>query len=290
MLRETELFFDSFVREDRNMGDLLTANYTFVDEILAKHYRIPNVLGVRFRRVEIPDENRRGLLGQGSILTFTSVSNRTSPVQRGKYVLEVLLGTPPPPPPPNVPALAVNASSGELKLLSVRERMEEHRKNANCAACHRLIDPIGFALENFDAVGAWRINDSGLPINANGQLFDGTKLDGPISLRSAILNHSDAFLGTFTENLLAYGLGRVIDYRDMPTVRAIERQAARNDNRFSSFVFGVINSAAFQTSRAEDAAPVDGSAGAVSLKETVGPSKPLADGNGSIQEKANVHH
>jgi cytochrome c551/c552 len=291
MQRETELFFDSFVREDRNMLELLTANYTFVDEILAKHYKIPNVLGARFRRVEIPDENRRGLLGQASILTLTSVSNRSSPVQRGKYVLEVLLGTPPPPPPPNVPALSENASSGELKLLSVRERMEEHRKNPTCAACHKIIDPIGFALENFDAVGAWRINDSGLPIDAKGQLFDGTKLDGPISLRQAILNHSDAFLGTFTENLLAYGLGRVIDYHDMPTVRSIERQAARNDNRFSSFVLGIVNSAPFQTSRAEDNVSVDGGVTGASSKEEVQSSKKLADGNGSSQEsKGNVHH
>jgi cytochrome c551/c552 len=291
MLRETELFFDSFVHEDRDMLDLLTANYTYVDEILAKHYNIPDVLGARFRRVEIPDENRRGLLGQGSILTLTSVSNRTSPVQRGKYVLEVLLGTPPPPPPPNVPALSDNASSGEVRLMSVRERMEAHRKNPNCASCHKLIDPIGFALENFDAVGAWRINDGGLPIDAKGNLFDGTKLDGPVSLREGILKHSDAFIGTFTESLLAYGLGRVIDYRDMPTVRAIERQAASNGNRFSSFVLGVVNSASFQTSRAEDNGPVDTGATGVSSKEVAKPSKTLADGNGSSQEsKGNVHH
>ncbi len=290
MQRETELFFNSFVREDRNMLDLLTANYTFVDEILAKHYKIPDVLGTRFRRVEIPDENRRGLLGQGSILTLTSVSNRTSPVQRGKYVLEVLLGTPPPPPPPNVPALAENASSGELKLLSVRQRLEEHRKNANCASCHKLIDPIGFSLENFDAVGAWRINDSGLPIDNAGQLYDGTKLSGAASLRQAILNHSDAFLGTFTENLLAYGLGRVLDYRDMPTVRSIEQDAASHDNRFSAFVLGVVNSASFQTSRAEDSAP-GGVTSGVRRNDGNEPSKKLADGNGSSQEsKANVHH
>jgi hypothetical protein len=290
MLRETELFFNSFVRDDRNILELLTANFSFVDEILAKHYKFPNVLGTRFRRVEIPDENRLGLLGQASILTLTSVSNRSSPVQRGKYVLEVLMGTPPPPPPPNVPALSENASSGELKLMSVRERMEEHRKNANCAACHKIIDPIGFALENFDAVGAWRINDSGLRIDSTGQMFDGSRLDGPTSLRQALLSHSDAFLGTFTENLLAYGLGRVIDYRDMPTVRSIERQAARDNNRFSSFVLGVINSGAFQTSRAEDNVSLDGSA-AVPKNEGNRPPKALADGNGSTQETTgNVHH
>jgi len=289
MLRETELFFNSFVRDDRNMLELLTANFSFVDEILAKHYKLPNVLGTRFRRVEIPDENRLGLLGQASILTLTSVSNRSSPVQRGKYVLEVLMGTPPPPPPPNVPALSENASSGELKLMSVRERMEEHRKNPNCAACHKIIDPIGFALENFDAIGAWRINDSGLRIDSTGQMFDGSKLDGPASLRQALLNHSDAFLGTFTENLLAYGLGRVIDYRDMPTVRSIERQAARDNNRFSSFVLGVVNSASFQTSRAEGSAPVNVTG--VQNNEVSKPTKALADGNGSTQETTgNVHH
>jgi cytochrome c553 len=262
MVRETELFFNSMVRDDRSVLDLLTANYTFVDEILAKHYKIPNVIGSRFRRVELPDQNRRGLLGQASILTLTSISNRTSPVQRGKYVMEVLLGTPPPPPPPNVPALKENAPSGELKLLSVRERMEEHRKNAVCAACHKMIDPIGFALENFDAVGAWRINDSGFTVDTKGQLFDGTKLDGPVSLRQAILNHSDAFLGTFTENLLAYGLGRVIDYRDMPVVRSIEQQAAESGNRFSAYVLGIVHSMPFQMSRAEERGTVDAGAAA----------------------------
>ncbi len=255
MRRETELFFDSFIREDRNVLELLTANDTFVDEILAKHYGIPNVLGTRFRHVEIPDENRRGLLGQASVLTLTSVSNRTSPVQRGKYVMEVLLGTPPPPPPPVVPALKENAPSGEVKLLSVRERMEEHRKNPVCAACHRMMDPIGFSLENFDAVGVWRVNDSGFRIDASGRMFDGSKLDGPASLRQAILNHSDAFIGTFTENLLAYGLGRVIDYHDMPVVRSIDREAARTGNHFSAFVLGIVKSAPFQMSRAEGREP-----------------------------------
>jgi hypothetical protein len=190
-----------------------------------------------------------------------------------------------------VPALSENASSGELKLMSVRERMEEHRKNANCAACHKLIDPIGFALENFDAVGAWRINDSGLPIDSQDQLYDGSKLDGPASLRQAILSHSDAFLGTFTENLLAYGLGRVIDYRDMPTVRAIEHEAAGHDNRFSAFVLGVVNSIPFGSSRAEDNGSPGGVTSAVDPRETNQPSKTLAGENGSIQEtQGNVHH
>ena len=179
-------------------SELITLD--MVDELLAKHYGIPNVSGNNFRRVQIPDKNRRGILGQASILTLTSVSTRTSPVARGKYVMEVLLGTPPPPPPPSVPPLKENSVSGDTKVLSVRERMEEHRKVEPCASCHKLMDPIGFALDNFDAVGSWRINDGGLRIDANGQLFDGSKLDGPASVNQAILKHSDMFLSAFGEN------------------------------------------------------------------------------------------
>jgi hypothetical protein len=240
----------SIVRENRNVLDLLTANYTFVDELLAKEYGIPNVLGSRFRRVELHDPNRFGLLGQASILTLTSISNRTSPVARGKWVMEVLLGTPPPPPLPDVPALKENSES--TKVLSVRERLEEHRKNPVCASCHKMMDPIGFSLENFDAVGAWRTKDSGFPVDASGKMFDGAKLDGPVSLRQAILSHSDAFMGTFAQNLLAYALGRVVDYHDMPGVRAIEKDAAKDDNRFSAFVLSIVRSAPFQMRRAEE--------------------------------------
>ena len=195
---------------------MLTADYTFVDERLAKHYGIPNVMGSRFRRVPVTDDNRKGLLGHAGILMLTSTAIRTSPVQRGKWVMEVLLGTPPPPAPPNVPALPENSEgrTGHVaKPLSVRERMEEHRANPACASCHKLMDPIGFALENFDAVGVWRTRDSGFLIDAAGQMFDGAKLNGPVSLRQALLSHSDAFLSTFTENLLAYGLGRVMTAR-----------------------------------------------------------------------------
>jgi hypothetical protein len=261
MRRETELLFDSLMREDRNLLDLLTANYTFVNERLAKHYGIPNILGNRFRRVTLTDPNRFGLLGQGSMLMLTSTATRTSPVQRGKYVMEVLLGTPPPPPPPNVPALKETADNGKPR--SVRESMEEHRQNPACAGCHAMMDPIGFSLENFDAVGVWRTNDGGFRIDASGSLFDGTKLDGPASLRQAILNHSDAFIGTFTESLLAYGIGRVIDYRDMPFVREIEHDAARNNNRFSSFILGIVKSPPFQMRRAEEneSTPTDAVAG-----------------------------
>jgi cytochrome c551/c552 len=251
MMRETQLFFDSIVREDRNILDLLTADYTFVDEPLGRHYGIPNISGSNFRRVQIPDKNRRGILGQASVLTLTSVSTRTSPVGRGKYVMEVLLGTPPPAPPPNVPPLKETAVSGDTKMLSVRQRMEEHRSVEPCASCHKLMDPIGFALENFDAVGAWRINDGGFRIDPTGQLFDGTKLDGPPSLNQAILNHQDLFLSAFGENLMAYGLGRVVDYRDMPVLRSIINDAAKGGNRFSSFVLALVNSAPFQMSVAE---------------------------------------
>jgi hypothetical protein len=261
MRRETELLFDSIVHEDRSIVDLLTANYTFVDELLSKHYGIPNVLGPRFRRVTVTDENRLGVLGHASILTLTSVSNRTSPVQRGKWVMIALLGTPPPPPPPGVPPLKETGENE--KVQSVREKMEEHRKNEPCRSCHQLMDPIGLALENFDGIGSWRAKDGGLPVDASGRMFDGTKLDGPVSLRKAILSHSDAFIGTFTQNLLAYALGRVVDYRDMPMVRSIEQEAARNNNRFSSFVLGIVKSMPFQMRRAEGAeAPTDAVTGA----------------------------
>ena len=249
MRRETEMFFESIMRENRSVLDLLNADYTFVDERLARHYGIPNVLGDRFRRVQISDDNRKGLLGEASILTLTSASNRTSPVARGKYVMEVFLGTPPPPPPPNVPALKENAEG--FQPISVRQRMEEHRKNPACASCHKLMDPIGFSLENFNAVGGWRTNDSGFQVDAVGQMYDGAKLDGPASLRKALLQHSDAFIGTFTENLLAYGMGRVLQTSDMPAVRSIEMQAATQNDQFSAFIWGVVNSAPFRMRTAE---------------------------------------
>jgi hypothetical protein len=255
MRRETELLFATVMREDRSVLELLTANYTFVDERLAKHYGIPNILGNRFRRVALTDPNRFGLLGHGSILTLTSTALRTSPVQRGKYVMEVLLGTPPPPPPPNVPLLPENADSrtGHVaKPLSVRERVEQHRADPACAGCHKMMDPIGFALENFDAVGVWRTNDSGFRIDPSGEMFDGAKLSGPASLRQALLNHSDVFISNLTENLMAYGLGRVLEPYDMPAVRGVDREAARNNNRFSSFILGIVKSAPFQMRRAEE--------------------------------------
>jgi hypothetical protein len=242
--RETELFFDSMVREDRSVVDLLDADYTFVDERLATHYGIPGVYGSRFRRVKLPGDSRRGLLGQGSILLVTSVATRTSPVARGKWVLENILGSSPPLPPPNVPALPENASAA--KLVSVREKMEAHRTNPVCAACHKIMDPIGFSLENFDLTGKWRSTDGGVPIDASGQMVDGTKLSGPASLRAALLGRSDVFVSTLTEKLMTYALGRGLKYYDMPSVRAITREARGNDDRFSSIVLGIVKSAPFQ--------------------------------------------
>jgi uncharacterized protein DUF1592/uncharacterized protein DUF1588/uncharacterized protein DUF1587/uncharacterized protein DUF1585/uncharacterized protein DUF1595 len=252
LVRETELFFNSIVREDRSVLDLLTADYSFVNERIARHYGIPNVTGNEFRRVTLP-ENRRGLLGQGSILVLTSVADRTSPVMRGKWVMEVLLGSPPPPPPPNVPALEATSGQANGKVLTVRERMEEHRKNPACASCHRVIDPLGLALENFDPTGKWRIKDNGFPVDAAGVMYDGTKLDGPAGLRNAVLKRQNVFLETFTEGLMTYALGRRVEYTDMPAIRRIVHDAAKNDYRFSSFINGIVNSAAFQM-RAERAA------------------------------------
>ena len=244
MRREVELLFDSIVREDRSLLDLLTADYTFVNEELAKHYGLPNVAGPHFRRVPLTDPNRFGLLGRGAVLTQTSLANRTSPVARGKYVLEVLLGAPPPLPPPNVPPLAETVNNEAV--LPVRERMEQHRKNATCAGCHKIMDPIGLALENFDATGRWRKNDGHVPVDPRGEMYDGRPLDGPVSLRAAIVGHADAFRSGFSESLLSYALGRVLDHTYMPTARAITRQAARERDRFSAFVMAVVTSGPFQ--------------------------------------------
>ena len=257
VIRETELFFNSLVREDRSVLDLLTADYTFVNERLAKHYGIPNVMGNNFRRVQIPDEHRRGILGQGSVLLLTSVADRTSPVLRGKWVMEVLLGTPPPPPPPNVPTLEETKATAGAKVLSVRERMEEHRANPACTSCHKVIDPLGLALENYDATGAWRIKDNGVVVDPRGELYDGTRMAGPADLRMALLKHSDAILLSFTESLLTYALGRQVEASDMPTVRAIVRDSGRANNRMSSFITGVVKSAAFQMSRTDGSETTD---------------------------------
>jgi cytochrome c551/c552 len=249
MVKETQLFFDSLVREDRSLLELLDADYTFVNERLAKHYGIPNILGNEFRRVSLADPNRRGVLGQGSVLLLTSIADRTSPVLRGKWVMEVLLGSPPPPPPPNVPLLEETKGSAGGKLLSVRERMEEHRKNPACTSCHRVIDPLGLALENFDATGMWRIKDNGVAIDSAGVLYDGTKMEGPSGLRQALLKHADVIKLSFTESLMTYALGRRVEPFDMPTVRAIVRDAGNNGDRLSAYIMGVAKSPAFRMSR-----------------------------------------
>jgi Protein of unknown function (DUF1592)/Protein of unknown function (DUF1588)/Protein of unknown function (DUF1585)/Protein of unknown function (DUF1587)/Protein of unknown function (DUF1595) len=242
--RETELLFETIMREDRSLIDLLDADFTFVDERLAEHYGIAGIRGSRFRRVTLTDENRRGLLGHGSILLVTSVANRTSPVVRGKWILENILGTPAPVPPPNVEGL--DATTAQNKNASLRERLEQHRAKPVCASCHRIMDPLGFSLENFDFVGRWRDTDGPSPVDASGQLVDGTKLDGPASLRRALLARSDAFVTTATEKLLTYALGRAVRHSDMPAIRQIVRTTARDDYRFSSLVLGIVGSVPFQ--------------------------------------------
>ena len=251
MRRETELLFYNLVKDDRSLLELFTADYTFVNERLAKHYGVPNVAGTEFRRVPSPDDQRRGLLGQSSILTLTSHASWTSPVLRGKWVMEVLLGSPPPPPPPNVPELEETSAAEGGRRLTVRERMEQHRASPACSSCHRVIDPLGLALENFDVTGAWRIKDNGAPVDAAGELYDGTAVSSPADLREALLNRPTPLIRTFTENLMAYGIGRRIEYYDMPAVRTVTREAAANDNRLSAFILGVVNSPAFQMKRAE---------------------------------------
>ena len=261
---ETEMFFDSIVREDRNVLDLLSADYTFVDERLARHYGIPNIYGSQFRRVGLAADNpRRGLLGQGSILMATSLATRTSPVLRGKWILENILGTPPPEPPPNVPALKentrpINISTEAVAAPSVRQRMEEHRTKEPCATCHKMMDPIGFALENFDGVGHWRTQDGPAPVDASGQLVDGVKINGPAQLREALLGYSPQFVRTVTEKLLTYALGRSVEYYDQPVIRSIVRDSARENYRFSTLIVGIVKSAPFQmrVKKAESAATV----------------------------------
>jgi hypothetical protein len=254
MRRETELFFYNLVHENRSVLDLFTADYTFVNERLARHYGIPNIAGDQFRRVTYPDNKRRGLLGQGSVLVLTSLSNRTSPVLRGKWVMEVLLGSPPPPPPPNVPDLDQTGESKDGRLLTTRERMEIHRSNPSCNSCHRMMDPIGLALENFDVTAKWRLRENGVPLDTRGDYYDGTPVSSPGELAAALQKRPIPLMRTFTENLMAYALGRRVEFYDQPRIRAIVREAEKNDYRISSFILGVVQSQAFQMKRVE---PVD---------------------------------
>jgi mono/diheme cytochrome c family protein len=241
---EIELFFRSIMREDRNVLDLLTADHTFVNERLAKHYGVPYVYGSQFRRVTMTEDARRGLLGKGSLLMVTSHADRTAPVLRGKWILENLMGTPPPPPPGEVPPLAANAADVQPRTL--RERMEAHRASPSCAGCHKVMDPLGFALENFDAIGAWRTRDAGMPIDASGRLADGTSVNGVVAVRDALLKRPDVFFGTFSEKLLTYSLGRGLQPSDLPVVRGIVAKAGRQNYRFSAFIMGIVTSVPFQ--------------------------------------------
>jgi hypothetical protein len=240
---EAELFFASVLREDRNVLDLMTADYTFVNERLGRHYGIPGVYGSRFRRVTLTDDNRRGLLGKGGVLLVTSHADRTAPTVRGKWILENILGSPPPAPPPNVPPLQAQPGAAPKTM---RDRLEQHRANPACASCHRAMDPLGFTLENFDAVGAWRALDSGNPIDASGQLTDGTVVTGVAGLRQALLRKPEIFVTTLTEKLMIYALGRGLQPADMPVVRRIVRESAAQDYRFSALIGGVIRSTPFR--------------------------------------------
>ena len=253
--RETELFFESVMREDRPVLDLMTANYTFVNERVARHYGIPGVFGSRFRRVTLTDERRFGLLGKGSVLAVTSHAERTSPVVRGKWILDNIIGAPVPPPPPNIPPLKESVEGEKPKTM--REQMAEHRSNPVCATCHNVMDPIGLSLENYDVVGAWRADDEGNPIDASGQLGDGTKIDGAVGLRKALLAHPEVLVRAMTEKMMIYALGRGLDAHDMPAVRAIMREAAPRDYRFSALVLGVVHSVPFTMRVAQSPASVN---------------------------------
>ena len=246
--KETELLFQNILREDASVIELLDAKYTFLNQRLAEHYGIPKIYGSQFRKVALTDPNRGGLLGQGSILTVTSYPNRTSVVQRGKWILENLLGAPPPPPPPDVPDLKPHGQDG--KILTMREQMEQHRTNAICSSCHARMDPIGFALENYDGVGKWRTKDGGSAIDASGKLPGGVEFNGPAGLKKLLLaNYRDDFVTTVTEKLLTYALGRGLEYYDQPAVRSIARQAARENYRISALIAAVVQSTPFQMRR-----------------------------------------
>ena len=249
LVRETELLFDHLVREDRSLLELFTADYTFLNERLARHYGIPGVSGDTFRRVRYPDDTRRGVLGHGSVLLLTSMSARTSPVLRGKWVMEVLMGTPPPPPPPNVPAFEDTEGASEGRRLTTRERLEKHRANPTCNACHRFMDPIGLALDNYDVTGRLRIRENDAPLDTRGTFYDGTDVSTPRELTEVLMKRPIPLVRNFTANLLAYAMGRRVEYVDQPVIRAIVRDAEANDYRMSSFILGVVKSAPFQMAR-----------------------------------------
>jgi hypothetical protein len=257
MHHETELFFNTIVRENGSVLDLLDADYTFVNERLARHYGMSGVSGDHFRRITYPDASRRGILGQGSVLVLTSLANRTSPVLRGKWVMEVLLGTPPPPPPPGVPDLEETEGSVDGRVLTTRERMEMHRANPQCSSCHRFMDPIGLALDNFDVTGQWRVRENGVALDTRGDFYDGTAVTSPSELKDALLRRPTPLVRTFTENLMAYALGRRVEYTDQPAVRAIVREAEKDEYGVDTLIMGVVMSDAFRMKRAGPATAVD---------------------------------
>ena len=259
MRKETIMFFNNLVREDRSLMDLYTANYSFMNERLARHYGISGVAGNDFRKVTYPDDRRRGILGQGSMLVQTSLANRTSPVLRGKWVMEVLLGTPPPPPPPNVPDLEAAGEAKEGRQLTTRERMEIHRTNPTCNACHRFMDPIGLSLDNFDVTARWREREYGSPLDTRGDFYDGAKISSTNELIGALLKRPTPLVRTFTENLMAYALGRRVEYYDQPTIRAIAKKSEGDNYKMSSFILGIVKSDTFRMKRADATVATDDS-------------------------------
>ena len=267
MRRETELFFYGLVRENRSMLEMYTANYSYMNETLARHYGIPGVIGTEFRKVSYPDDRRSGVLGHASVLTLTSHANRTSPVLRGKWVMEVLMGSPPPPPPPNVPDLEKTGEAKEGRLLTTRERMEMHRANTACRSCHLFIDPIGLALDNFDVTGQWRIRENGTDLDTKGDFYDGTKISSLAELQKVLLKRPAPLVRNFTQNLMAYALGRRIEYYDLPTVRKIEATAKADNYRMSDFILGVVTSDAFRLKRLPAAAATNTTQGAADSRD-----------------------
>jgi hypothetical protein len=261
MRTETRMFFSNLVREDRSLLDLYRADYTFLNERLARHYGIPGVAGDYFRKVQYPDTRRRGVLGQGSMLVQTSLANRTSPVLRGKWVMEVLMGTPPPPPPPDVPDLEAAGEAKEGRMMTTRQRMEVHRANPTCNACHRFMDPIGLSLDNFDVTGMWREREYGSPLDTKGDYYDGTPVSSPDELVNALLKRPTPLVRTFTENLMAYALGRRVEYFDQPTVRAIAKKAEAEKFKMSAFILGIVKSDPFRMKRVDAAMATDVAAG-----------------------------
>jgi len=246
MIRETQLFFENLVKEDRSLLEIVSADYTFMNERLANHYGIEGIIGNEFQRVTYPDETRRGLLGHGSVLMLTSMSARTSPVLRGKWVMEVIMGSPPPPPPPDIPALEATEGAEDGRILTTRERLEIHRANPTCNACHQFMDPIGLALDNFDVIGAWRIREDGRELDTSGTYYDGTDINTPMDLNEVLVKRPIPIVRNFTANLLAYAMGRRIEYFDQPTVRKIVNEAEASDYSMSSFILGVVRSDPFQ--------------------------------------------